>query len=92
MRSVLSVRNYVHPNANGTGGTNVLELECGHSDYRKFSQGIPKRVACKECESLRDGAISLRGLVKETWDAESQMPKYETITQKEADNFFKMKW
>lgn len=27
----------------------VLELECGHQDRRKASQGIPERVACYFC-------------------------------------------
>lgn len=27
-----------------------LVLECGHDQFRKASQGVPKRANCRECE------------------------------------------
>lgn len=32
----------------------TIKLECGHTVYRKSSQGLPKKgkLACKECEIL----------------------------------------
>jgi len=75
-RKVVKVENYIDPHANGTGGSNVLTLECGHETARKFSQGVPKNVYCRECESWASGktrSISY-GQIIETWDTERQMP------------------
>ncbi len=29
-----------------------LTLRCGHEQYRKASQGVPKRARCAECEKV----------------------------------------
>lgn len=43
------------------GGSITLVLaECGHTQYRKLSQGVPesRMVRCMECEDLRDGMLN----------------------------------
>jgi hypothetical protein len=32
-----------------SGGINVIQLACGHRIVRKWSQGIPHKVRCREC-------------------------------------------
>ena len=51
-RAVVSVRNVVSKNARGTGGSNLLTLECGHVVRRKGSIAIPRRANCRECDDV----------------------------------------
>jgi hypothetical protein len=82
-RKVVKFENYINPHANGTGGTNVLFLECGHTTSRKFSQGVPENVFCRDCEQWANGTtISRReGNIVETWDAAKQMPVFTEVAQ-----------
>ena len=50
LRKVLTYTNYIHPSARGTGGSNALVLECGHTKRQKASVRIPERARCWECE------------------------------------------
>ena len=49
-KAVVCVKNYINKHANGTRGTNVLTLECGHTKYQNGSVKIPKYCICKECD------------------------------------------
>ena len=75
-RKITRIRNYVDPHANGTKGSNILFLECGHLTTQKGSIKIPQFVYCVECEDWESGRTISRniGNVVETWDAEKQMP------------------
>lgn len=81
MREIVRHYNYIDKHANGTGGSNVLILSCGHELVRKFSEGIPKKVWCRECQSWANGTTSYSqiGDVIETWDSKTQMPVRTTV-------------
>lgn len=36
-----------------------LDLQCGHNQYRKASQGVPRQARCRECERAAE-ALALR--------------------------------
>ena len=50
-------------------------LECGHVACVKGSQGFAKRRQCHTCDRLATGMVGATGNIRETWDAETQMPK-----------------
>lgn len=56
LRRVIKVENYVDPHANGTQGSNILTLECGHWKRQKGSIKIPVRCRCRECDYIESGA------------------------------------
>ena len=84
-RKVIKIENYINPHANGTGGSNSLFLECGHVVRRKFSQGVPNSVYCRECEDWSSGKISFSqtGNIVETWDSTKQMPVFTEVSPDE---------
>lgn len=79
-RDVIKVTNYVHRNANGTKGRNILYLACGHFTSRKGSLPVPKRADCRECTQMASGLSGggswADGSIVESWDAEKQMPVF----------------
>lgn len=77
-RKVTKVENYTDKHANGSKGTNVLFLVCGHVDSRKGSHALPMIVRCKSCEDWDSGktVLSKTGAVSETWDKERRMPVF----------------
>ena len=77
-RKVIGVENYINSHANGTQGSNILTLECGHKERRKGSVKIPDFVHCRECKQWMTGGYGSKsmGTVVETWDAEKQMPVF----------------
>jgi len=79
-RKVIKVTNYIDRHANGTKGTNMLFLECGHETSRKGSVVVPEYVNCKDCDDWKDNHILCPieygdGII-ETWDSEKQMPVF----------------
>lgn len=74
------------------GGSYVLMLECGHTGVKKFSQGVPKRMACRSCYSLKHYGgetkrfnLHARTVDVETWDPSTELPRRITrpMTQEE---------
>lgn len=33
-----------------------LTLKCGHENYRKHSQGVPRKARCRDCERAQANA------------------------------------
>jgi hypothetical protein len=81
-RKIIRVENFVDKHANGTRGTNVLYLDCGHDAFRKGSYKIPDFIFCKECERLSDGTTSGQriGNIQESWDPKKELPIFTEVT------------
>jgi hypothetical protein len=88
-REIVSERTRMNPGSHksrAVGGSILLVLaECGHTQYRKLSQGVPesRMVRCKECEDLRDSVLngSTRSegigdgpMYRLGWDFERELP------------------
>lgn len=88
-REIVSETRRMNPGAHkhrAVGGSIKLILaECGHTQYRKLSQGVPdsRVVRCMACEELRDEA--LLGVIRNEkigdgpsyrlgWNAELNLP------------------
>lgn len=52
-RKVIRYENYIDSHANGTRGSNILYLECGHTKRQKGSVKIPKFCRCNECDNIK---------------------------------------
>jgi hypothetical protein len=70
-RKVVKVENYIHPNATGTKGSNMLTLECGHVKRQKGSVPVPKYCLCKECDNTRPKRTqeNLERTLRKNWDS-----------------------
>lgn len=81
MRKVKKVRRFRADHTPAGGGTNVLNLECGHDLYRKASIPVPERAWCKECQSWKDGETGRKivGGFWETWDPEVELPVWRSV-------------
>jgi hypothetical protein len=73
-RNVVTYEKYINKHANGTMGTNVLILECGHTKAQKGSVKIPNRAFCTTCDDLCKGHRPWNqvGNIRETWDPVTQ--------------------
>jgi hypothetical protein len=63
-RRIASETRHLNPGSRkhwAVGGSITLVLaECGHTQYRKLSRGVPESglVRCLECEELRDAMLN----------------------------------
>jgi tRNA nucleotidyltransferase/poly(A) polymerase len=80
-------RNKGYEKHRAVGGSVRLTLDgCGHTQSRKISQGIPVRVRCKECESVRDGSARKTKIgdgdwTTQVWDSERNVPVTVTVQE-----------
>lgn len=90
-RKIESRKVYYNPGSHKSryvGGSIYLVLaECGHTQSRKLSQGVPASgvVYCPECESLRDGSryrerIGDGPLIQWGWDVEKGLPTQTVVS------------
>lgn len=78
-RKVIQVRNYIDKHANGTKGSNVLLLDCGHHKSQIGSIKIPKYAFCRQCRQLASGLTygsSWNDVIFETWDSVNKRPVF----------------
>jgi hypothetical protein len=88
-RKIVSEKRSLNPGANkhwAVGGSITLVLaDCGHTQYRKLSRGVPESgvVRCLECEDLRESVLtgSTRSekigdgpMYRLGWDFERELP------------------
>lgn len=84
-RRIEAHRVHMNPGAHkhrSVGGSICITFaECGHTAYRKLSQGLPKTMSarCDECSSLASGVRVKTGQpdgswLAWTWDAETNLP------------------
>ncbi len=91
VRKVTGVHNYIDPHANGTKGSNILYLECGHFKVQKGSIKVPETCRYTDCARLRaaEDWITEIGGCREEWNTETQMPRrYNIVTGEEVSTEF----
>lgn len=88
MRDIATHSKRMNPGAHkhwAVGGSITMVLaECGHQEFRKLSQGLPKtnRVRCRQCTELANGAQTKTGNGDGTWTAWGWDPETRLPTQR----------